>query len=57
MAAAVVAGADVIVSWNFKHIVNRGRIHGYNAVNALNGFREVEIYCPREMVDDDEEEV
>ena len=30
---ATLAKADVLVSWNFKHIVNLDRIRGYNGVN------------------------
>ncbi len=52
VAAATVARADVIVSWNFKHIVNYDRIHKYNGVNALNGYPSIEIYSPREMCDE-----
>ncbi len=55
VAVAVVAEADIIVSWNFKHIVNRGRIHMYNAVNVLKGYRQIEIFSPLEMGDDEEE--
>ena len=57
VAAATVASADVIVSWNFRHIVNRERIRGYNAVNVLNGYREIEIYSPQEMGGEGEKEV
>jgi len=49
VAAATVGGADVIVSWNFQHIVNYQRIHGFNGVNVLNGYRELAIYSPLEM--------
>jgi hypothetical protein len=33
IATATLNYADVLVSWNFKHIVNHLRIRGYNAVN------------------------
>jgi predicted nucleic acid-binding protein len=33
VAAATVASADLILSWNFKHIVNFNRIRGFNGVN------------------------
>ena len=56
VAAATVAGADLIVSWNFKHIVNYNRIRRYNAVNALNGYRSLEIRSPAEVAYDDENE-
>ena len=37
IALATVARVDVLVSWNFKHIVNLKRIHAYNAVNLKRG--------------------
>ena len=55
VAIAVVAEADVIASWNFKHIVNRRRIQLYNAVNVIRGYGRVDIFSPRELVEDDEE--
>jgi hypothetical protein len=33
-AIATAARVDVLVSWNFKHIVNLRRIHAFNAVNV-----------------------
>jgi len=33
IALATIARVDVLVSWNFKHIVNLRRIHAFNAVN------------------------
>ena len=53
VAAATVSEADVIVSWNFKHIVNYERIRKYNAVNVLNGYRAIEIRSPSEMTHGD----
>jgi hypothetical protein len=38
IAIATVARVDVLVSWNFKHIVNLYRIHGYNSVNLRRGY-------------------
>jgi len=52
VAAATVARADVIVSWNFRHIVNYDRIHKYNGVNSLKGYPPVEIHSPLEMSND-----
>src|SRR5438093_5932547 len=37
MAMAIIARADVLVSWNFKHIVNLNRIRRFNAVNMKLG--------------------
>ncbi len=58
VAAATVGGADLIVSWNFRHIVHFEKIRLYNAVNALNNYRAVEIRSPLEVIDyEDREEV
>ena len=53
VAAATVAGADLILSWNFRHIVNYNRICGFNSVNTRNGYRSMVILSPREVIDDD----
>jgi len=43
--------ADVLISWNFKHIVNFRRIRGYNAVNYKFGHKILDIRTPREILD------
>ncbi|MGI8785629.1 MAG: PIN domain protein [Acidobacteriota bacterium] len=53
IALASVARVDVLVSWNFKHIVNLRRIHAYNAVNLKNGYPLLEIRTPREVPGDE----
>lgn len=50
IAGASVAGADLIVSWNFRPIVHFERIRGYHAVNLLEGYSPVPIHSPREVV-------
>lgn len=49
VAHATVARADVIVSWNFKHIVNPVRIRGFNDINALQGYGPVVIMTPEDV--------
>ncbi len=51
VAAATVLDVDMIVSWNFKHIVHYEKIRGFNAVNRLNGYKEVDIYSPLEVIE------
>lgn len=51
VAAATALDVDMIVSWNFKHIVHYDKIRGSNAVNRLNGYKLVEIYSPLEVVE------
>ena len=53
IAIATVARVDVLVSWNFKHIVNLQRIHGYNSVNLRKGYPMMEIRTPREVLSDE----
>jgi hypothetical protein len=52
IAMATVARVDVLVSWNFKHIVNLQRIHGYSSVNRRRGYPMLEIRTPREVLTD-----
>jgi len=55
VALATVSGCSVIVSWNFRHIVNFQKIPRYNAVNVLHRRGELEIRSPAEVVEDDED--
>jgi len=50
IAIATIHKVDVLVSWNFKHIVNLDRIRKYNAVNLMNGYAMIEIRNPREIL-------
>ena len=50
IATATLGKVDYLVSWNFKHIVNVFRINGYNSVNLKNGFIQIEIRSPKEIV-------
>jgi len=49
IALATSAGVDLLVSWNFKHIVHFEKIRLFNAVNLELGYRPLEIYSPREV--------
>jgi len=51
IASASVAVVDLLISWNFKHIVHFDKITGFEAVNLLHGYRPIRIYSPREVVD------
>ena len=50
IATATIHKIDVLVSWNFRHIVNLNRIRLFNAVNLKNGYLPVEIRSPREIL-------
>ena len=49
IAAATVAEVDLIVSWNFKHIVHFDKIKQYHAVNLLEGYHPIPIHTPKEV--------
>jgi predicted nucleic acid-binding protein len=49
VAAATVARADAIVSWNFKHIVRIDKMRAYNQVNLQSGFGLLPIVSPQEV--------
>jgi predicted nucleic acid-binding protein len=49
IALATVYKADVLVSWNFKHIVNLEKIRGFNSINFRKGYQMTEIRTPKEI--------
>jgi hypothetical protein len=49
IALATVNNADILVSWNFKHIVHYEKIAKFNAVNLEYGYRSLVILSPREV--------
>ena len=49
VAVAVVSRQDIVVSWNFRHLVNRRRRALINEVNILLGFPRNEILAPPEV--------
>ena len=57
IAVATVARVDVLLSWNFRHIVNLDRIHGFNAVSLRLGYPLLEIRSPWEVWKDDNEDI
>ena len=50
IALATTARVDVLVSWNFRHIVNLNRIRLFNAVNVEMGYGTLEIRTPAEVL-------
>jgi hypothetical protein len=52
--AATAAGADAIVSWNFRGIVGPERIRGYNRINLRLGYGDLTILTPGEVLRDEE---
>ncbi len=50
VAVCTIARSDYLVSWNFKHLVNVDRKKGFNAVNLLQGYSNVSIVNPLELI-------
>ena len=51
IAVAAVHDLDVIISWNFEHIVKMKTKRQVNAINTLLGYKGIDIYTPREVVE------
>jgi predicted nucleic acid-binding protein len=49
IAVAVLGDADILVSWNFKHLVRRSTRLLVNYINTKQGFRAIEILAPPEV--------
>jgi len=50
IATATIHKLDLLISWNFKHIVNVIRIRGYNSINLRNGYPTLEIRSPKDLI-------
>lgn len=50
VALATVNNCPIIVSWNFKHIVHYEKIALYNSINILEGYQQIAIYSPMEVI-------
>ena len=51
LATATIYKVDILVSWNFKHIVNVYRIRGYNSINIRSNYQSLEIRSPKEILE------
>lgn len=50
VAVCTVARINLLVSWNFHHLVNVQREAGFNGVNLLQGYPPVRIVNPLELI-------
>lgn len=55
VAAATIAKADAIVSWNFKYIVRLDKMRAYNEINQSLGYGTLTIITPLEVPDENSE--
>ena len=53
IACATINKVDFLISWNFKHIVNVFRIRGYNSVNLKNGYAQLDIRSPKDIIENE----
>jgi len=51
IAAAMYTGCNIIVSWNFNHMVNATTIDGVRVVAALNNLSPVDIFSPTMLLE------
>ena len=52
IAVASIHNCDVILSWNFKHIVKVKTKREVAGINLLKGYNSIDIYTPREIIED-----
>jgi hypothetical protein len=51
IAIAAVLRVDILVSWNFKHIVNFNKIKLFNSENLREGYDILNIRTPQEVIE------
>lgn len=51
IAVAVINELDVVVSWNFRHIVKLKTKLSVDGINRMEGYKGLEIYSPMEVID------
>ncbi len=56
VAHATIARADVIVSRNFRHLVNPAQIRSFNGINLANGYGMIVILSPEAVIMMEEKE-
>lgn len=55
LAFAIILNVDYIVSWNFRHIVRPKTRKAVKIIALKEGFKEIEIITPEEVVADENE--
>ena len=54
IAMATIHDLDIIVSYNFHHIVKLKTIIGTESINLREGYKKIGIYSPTEVIENDE---
>jgi len=55
IAAALVNDCNLLVSWNFKHLVNIRTINSVRAISNLEGYRSIDIVTPTLLIQEGDE--
>lgn len=50
VAMATVSDCSVLASWDFKQLVHYNRIRLYNAINMLEGYSQIAIHSPKQLI-------
>lgn len=56
IASAILAGCDIIISWNFKHIVNVKTIRGVKVITTLEGYKDLLIFPPSVLLESEDDD-
>jgi len=56
VAHATICECQMIVSWNFRHIVHYEKMALYNAINVREGYRAIGIHTPSEVIEYEDED-
>ena len=54
IAMATINDLDIIVSFNFQHIVKLRTIIGTESINLREGYKRIGIFCPTEVIENEE---
>lgn len=55
IAIAVVNDCDIVLSWNYKHMVNIKTIRGVRAITNLEGYKDIEIVSPSVLLEGEDD--
>lgn len=56
IASAILSDCNIILSWNFKHMVNVNTINGIRRITFAKRFNSIDIYAPYVILNEKEEE-
>lgn len=54
ISAAILSDCDIIISWNFKHIVNVKTIRGIKVITTVEGYKDLLIYPPSALLSEED---